>query len=157
MDASTVVELLRFLEELEVTVDGGWAVDALLREQTRPHDDLDIAIPHHQVPALRSLLATRGYSEQARPDSWECNFVLADAGGNRVDVHSYCFEPAYGIPYRPEHLTGRGVIDGVAVRCIAPEWLVKFHLGYEHDENDQHDVLLLCERFGIPVPDEYSA
>ncbi|MFA7545419.1 MAG: aminoglycoside nucleotidyltransferase, partial [Anaerovoracaceae bacterium] len=31
-----------------------------------------------------------------------------------------------------------------------------FHLGYEHDENDVHDVRLLCERFNIPIPNEYK-
>ena len=51
MTASDVIELLDFLERtgLEIHVDGGWAVDALLGEQTRSHDDLDIAIPHAQV------------------------------------------------------------------------------------------------------------
>ena len=37
-----------------------------------------------------------------------------------------------------------------------PEWLVKFHTGYELDENDFHDVKALCERFCIALPDEYS-
>jgi len=32
---------------------------------------------------------------------------------------------------------------------------VKFHTGYELDDNDWHDVRLLCERFQIAVPDEY--
>jgi len=59
------------------------------------------------------------------------------------------------VPYLREHLTGRGSIDGYPVRCIAPEWLVKFHTGYEADENDYHDVRLLCERFAIDVPGEY--
>lgn len=161
MDARTVVELLRFLEEhsFEIYVDGGWAVDALLGGETRAHEDLDIAMPHSQVPLLRSLLGGRGFAEEARKDSWECNFVLADEQGSRLDVHSYTLDDAgrniFGVPYIREHLTGRGSIDGYAVRCIAPEWLVKFHTGYRIDENDRHDVRLLCERFGIELPDEY--
>ena len=45
MDAASVVKLYAFFEqhELEVCVDGGWAVDALLGNVTRAHDDLDIA------------------------------------------------------------------------------------------------------------------
>ena len=161
MDAKGVVALLRLLEEhaLEVYVDGGWAVDALLGVETRAHDDLDIAMPHSQVPQLRSLLGARGFSEQPRKDSWECNFVLADEHGSRLDVHSYTLDDAgrniFGVPYVSEHLTGRGSIYSYPVRCIAPEWLVKFHTGYEADENDHHDVRLLCERFGIELPDEY--
>jgi len=107
--------LVEYLEQhdLEVYIDGGWAVDALLGEHTRSHADLDIAVPHKFVPRLRELLAAR------------------------------------------EHLTGEGFIDGYPVRCISPEWLVKFHTGYDLDENDFRDVRSLCERFGIPLPDEY--
>ena len=47
-------------------------------------------------------------------------------------------------------------INGYQVRCISPEWLVKFHTGYELDENDFHDVKALCERLCIALPDEYS-
>ena len=31
-----------------------------------------------------------------------------------------------------------------------------FHLGYEFDENDVHDVKLLCEAFHIEIPNEYT-
>jgi hypothetical protein len=33
--------------------------------------------------------------------------------------------------------------------------LVRFHTGYELDEADFHDVRVLCERFGIAMPNEY--
>ena len=39
--------------------------------------------------------------------------------------------------------------------CITPEWLVRFHTGYEIDATDRADVSAVCERFGIPVPREY--
>src|SRR6202790_2175530 len=56
MSGDDVVELVRLLEGsgVSVCVDGGWGVDALLGEQTRPHADLDIAVPHAHVPALRA-------------------------------------------------------------------------------------------------------
>ena len=161
MTGKDVADLIALLEQngLEVYVDGGWAVDAVLGEQTRPHDDLDIALPQSQVPRLRELLTTRGFREQHRDDTWESNFVLADEAGRRLDVHSYTLDAAGlnvgGVAYRSEQLTGRGVIGGHAVRCISPEWLVKFHTGYELDQKDWHDVRLLCERFRIAVPDEY--
>jgi lincosamide nucleotidyltransferase A/C/D/E len=62
---------------------------------------------------------------------------------------------ARGVAYLGEHLTGRGSIQSYPVRCISPEWLVRFHTGYELDESDFHDVRVLCERFGIAMPDEY--
>jgi lincosamide nucleotidyltransferase A/C/D/E len=52
-------------------------------------------------------------------------------------------------------LTGNGSINGYPVRCISPEWLVKFHSGYQLDENDYYDVRALCERFAIPLPAEF--
>ena len=161
MSENDVVEIISLLERnrLEVYVDGGWAVDALLGRQTRRHDDLDIAMPHLHVPALLALLTPKGFRHHHRADSWECNFVLGDAAGRFVDVHTYTLDDAgqysAGVPYTPEQLTGHGVIGGYQVRCIAPEWLVKFHTGYTLDGNDWHDVRLLCEKFQIAVPAEY--
>lgn len=34
--------------------------------------------------------------------------------------------------------------------------MVKFHTGYELDENDYRDVRALCQRFGIEMPSEYG-
>jgi lincosamide nucleotidyltransferase A/C/D/E len=161
MEAREAAELIEFLEQhgIEVCVDGGWAVDALLGQQTRPHADLDIALPHQHVPRLHELLGARGYREVPRDDSWECNFVVANPYGLEVDVHSYTLDGAgnhlHGVPYIREQLTGSGSINGYPVRCISPEWLVKFHSGYALDENDYRDVRALCERFGIPMPDEF--
>jgi lincosamide nucleotidyltransferase A/C/D/E len=161
MTQQDAADLMALLEQngLEVYVDGGWAVDAVLGEQTRPHDDLDIALPHAQVPRLRALLSTRGFHEQRRDDSWEHNFVLVDGAGRHLDVHSYTLDAAGlnvgGVPYSAEQLTGRGVIGGYPVQCISPDWLVRFHTGYELDQNDWHDVRLLCERFQIAIPDEF--
>jgi lincosamide nucleotidyltransferase A/C/D/E len=140
-------------------VDGGWAVDAQLGQQTRAHADLDIAMAEAHVLRLRELLTSRGYQERLRDDTWEYNFVLADPQGREIDVHSYTLDDdgnnIHGVPYRREQLTGRGSINGYPVRCISPEWLVKFHTGYELDHNDFHDVRVLCARFEIALPDEY--
>lgn len=162
MKAEKVIELLELFTEnsIDTVVDGGWGVDALLGEQTRPHDDLDIAIRHESVPKLRKILAERGFVEIPRDDTRECNFVLEDEAGNQVDVHSYTFDEngrnIFGVEYLPEHLTGKGTINGYRVKCIEPESAVKFHTGYELDENDFHDVRGLCEKFNIPLPDEYE-
>jgi lincosamide nucleotidyltransferase A/C/D/E len=57
--------------------------------------------------------------------------------------------------YPAEALTGRGTLAGQTVDCITPEWLVRFHTGYQVDATDWADVSALCERFGIAVPPEY--
>jgi lincosamide nucleotidyltransferase A/C/D/E len=135
-------------------------VDALLESQTRPHADLDIVVQHKDVPRLRLLLEEHGFKEIPRDDSWECNFVLEDDRGRQVDVHSCTFDSAgntvFGVAYPFDSLTGAGSINGHPVKCISPEWLVKFHSGYPLDENDYHDVKLLCLKFNLSLPAEYG-
>ncbi|HSB66300.1 MAG TPA: hypothetical protein VLD65_06960 [Anaerolineales bacterium] len=162
MTAEGALELLSLFDmhHIEVIVDGGWAVDALLGEQTRRHVDLDIAIALQFVPSVRILLAGLGYTDILLEDTSEFNFVLGDKHGRRVDIHIYAFDEqgnlVYGLPYPFESLQGHGNILGYPVRCITPEWLVKFHTGYPLDEKDLQDVRAICMRFGIKMPDEYG-
>jgi lincosamide nucleotidyltransferase A/C/D/E len=162
MKAERVLEFLQLCKEngIDLIIDGGWGVDALLGVQTREHSDLDIAISHRDVPILRNLLKKKGFEEIPRDDSRDCNFVLGDPAGNQIDVHSYLFDEQgnniFGVPYLPVHFTGRGIINGQSVNCISAEWLIKFHTGYTLDENDYLDTLALCHAFQIPLPDEYA-
>ena len=163
MSGDVVVELMQLFDQqgIEVVVDGGWGVDALLGEQTRSHGDLDIALQHKDVPKLRALLEARGYRDVSRDDTRDCNFVMGDDQGHEVDFHSYTFDAhgklVFGVEYPFESLAGTGSIQGYRVKCIAAGWMVKFHSGYELDENDYRDVSALCERFGIALPAEYES
>jgi lincosamide nucleotidyltransferase A/C/D/E len=162
MQASAVVQFWKSARSsgLNVCIDGGWAVDAALAVQTRSHADLDIALPASEVSALRALLQKAGFSEVSRPDSWAHNFVLQSVTGDIIDVHSYELNPdgsnKLGVAYIADHLSGEGVILGCSVRCVPPRWLVQFHTGYDVDQNDWHDVRLLCEKFDIAIPDIYA-
>ena len=162
MSAEDVVKFLRLMEEngIEVHLDGGWGVDAVLGRQTRSHEDVDIAVQHKDVPALRRLLNARGYCELPSTDAKDFNFVLSDSHGRKIDVHSYTFDKqgnhVYGIGYPIDSLTGTGMINGHSVKCISVEWAVKFHSQYDPDETDFQDVRALCARFDIPVPDLYK-
>ena len=157
-----VLELVKLFDEnqIEVTIDGGWGVDALLGEQTRPHTDLDIAVQHKYVPHIRAVLEGKGYKDVPRPDNRDCNFVMGDGLGHEVDIHTYTYDEqgnlVFGLPYPLESLIGTGIIANYPVRCISPEWLVKFHTGYQLDETDYHDVKALCQRFCIEIPAEYD-
>jgi hypothetical protein len=42
------------------------------------------------------------------------------------------------------------------VRCITPQCLVAFHTGYDVDAGGWDDVQALCDRFDLPVPDDYQ-
>jgi hypothetical protein len=51
MSPDAVVHLLQLFEQqgIEVVVDGGWGVDALLGAQTHVHADVDVAVEHKDV------------------------------------------------------------------------------------------------------------
>jgi lincosamide nucleotidyltransferase A/C/D/E len=162
MNAEDAIEIIQLLEEhgITVIVDGGWGVDALLGRQTRIHEDLDIATLHKDVPLLCQVLEGRGFHDIPRNDSWECNFVLGDERGRLLDVHSCTFDESgkniFGVAYDLSSWQGEGTINGFKVRCIPVEWMIPFHTGYPLDENDYHDEKLLCEKFNIPLPADYS-
>jgi lincosamide nucleotidyltransferase A/C/D/E len=152
--------LYQVLDNILVYVDGGWGIDALLGKQTRLHGDLDIAIQHKDVHKLRELLKARGYNEVKRTDTKDYNFVLSDSDGHEIDVHSYTFDSygknIYGIAYPAASLTGKGMIGGNPVNCIALEWVIKFHENYEPDEVDLKDIKALCDKFGVNPPKNYG-
>lgn len=158
-DVIAIVQLFNH-HHIDLYIDGGWGVDALLGKQTRTHADLDIAVEHKHVPHIRALLEENGFREVPRDDSWECNFVVEDERRRQVDIHSYTFDSAgnhiYGVAYPFDSLTGTGSIGGQTVKCISAEWMVKFHTGYKLDENDYHDVKALCEHSGLQIPMEYD-
>ena len=166
MPADQVVELYNLLHShgIKIWVDGGWGVDALLEKQTREHRDLDIAVQKKDLAVMKKLLGARGYRDKGEPHARPWNFIMEDQSGHEVDVHVITLDDAgngiygpaeTGIAYPASSLAGRGVIAGRFVQCISPEDMVKFHSGYELDENDFHDVLALCEKFGLEVPEEY--
>ena len=167
MTSVDVIDLYTTLEfrGAEIWIDGGWGVDALLGEQTRSHRDLDIAIEKKHVPCLREFLEALGYKDIKVEQARKWNFVLGDENGEEVDVHVIEIDEHGNGIYGPKEngemypaasLTGRGLIEGRAMRCISAEWMVKFHSGYELKEKDFRDVSALCAKFGMDLPPEYA-
>ncbi len=166
MRAEDVLEVVACLDAASVAVwlDGGWGVDALLGEETRPHDDLDVVMAMGQFGAAQDALRALGFVLTV--DELPTRCVLRDAGDRRIDVHPVTFDreggglqqQPDGIPFRypPEGLVGTGTIAGQPVRCLTPELQVRCHLAYEPDDDDRHDVRLLCERFGHALPKAYE-
>lgn len=167
MTSRDVIDLYESLECLgvEVWIDGGWCVDALLGQQSRPHQDLDITIEQKDLPKLREFLDKRGYRDIKVEQARDWNFVLSDKPGREIDVHVIVLDsqgdgiygpPENGEKYPAASLTGSGQIEGRTVRCISPEWMVNFHSGYALKEKDFLDVSALCGKFGIALPAEYT-
>ena len=157
MTLRALVDLLQLFEStgIEVWLDGGWAVDALLGTQTRPHRDVDIILRVADLPKLREILGSRGFEIRHGTES---NFVLADRSGLEVDVHAIVFDREGNGVYRMENgsdwiypaagFSGRGVVQGIGVRS---QVLCHAH-GYVPTEKDLRDMELLQVRFGVELP-----
>ncbi len=163
MTPEALIELLQLFESagIETWLDGGWAVDALLGAQTRPHKDVDIILRVSDLRGLREILGSRGFEIQG--GGTESNFVLADSSGLEVDVHAIVFDGDGNGVYRMENgsdwifpvagFSGRGIVQGIGVRCLSPETQVLCHAqGYVPTEKDLRDMELLQARFGIELP-----
>src|SRR5436309_1144421 len=92
------------------------------------------------------------------------NWVMVDAAGRFVDVHLVDLDETIGdkhgkaicgrrgLAFDVGSLEGSGTIEGKRVRRETAEFQVHGHSTYIPDEKDYRDVLALCKRFGIAVP-----
>jgi lincosamide nucleotidyltransferase A/C/D/E len=163
MDVRHLVHLLERIEgaQIRAWLDGGWGVDALLEEQTREHDDVDLVIELADAGRLMDVLESEGYERVlgAPPKS----FVLVDGIGRQVDVHPVEFDQAgNGIyivesgkiwVYPAEGFSGKGSVGNYRVDCLSPSTQVLVHDGYELGPKDFRELRQLHERFGVPLPE----
>lgn len=167
MTARDVALVLDRLEAagIEAWVEGGWGVDALLGEQTRTHDDLDLIVRVDVTPTMCEILAEDGF--RFVEGVLDSNFVLRDAHEHAIDVHPVRFEEGNGI-YRMENgrdwvfpaagFSGTGRVGRRPVKCLTADVQMLCHsTGYEPGATDFHDMRLLNARFGtrlVPPFDE---
>lgn len=158
---------------IHVWLTGGWGIDALLREQTRSHKDLDVIVMLDDVVQMRELLAHDGYDlkELWSENSWVLDplgtktptaFVMQDSEGREIDAHAMRIDDqGNGIPvwtndegliFRKEDLAGEGIIAGLAVRCLSPKMQVICHTGYDIPNVQLCDMEMLHQRFGVEYP-----
>jgi lincosamide nucleotidyltransferase A/C/D/E len=147
---------------VDVWVDGGWGVDALVGRQTRSHSDLDLVVPQDSVVTVQSILEEQGF-EVARdwlptaiafrhPDGREVDLhpiePTPDGGGDQVQldgVKRWHYEPPV-----------TGMIGGIEVVCCPTTTQVRAHLGYEPGDTDFIDMRLLRHEFGVELPPPYD-
>jgi lincosamide nucleotidyltransferase A/C/D/E len=160
--ADDLLEIVGRLEQAGVRMwlEGGWGVDALLGEQTREHDDLDLAVAHEDLEKCFDALAE--FERDADRSEPPASYVLSDRADRRVDLHPLVLD-ARGNGWQPagedrwwlytaNGLRASGVVAGRELRCLSAELQLRHHLGYELDADDRRDLALLADRFGIPLP-----
>jgi lincosamide nucleotidyltransferase A/C/D/E len=162
---------------IHLWLTGGWGINALIGQQSRPHKDLDVITLVDDAVAMREVLSRDGYRLK---ELWSENrsaiegngvetataFVLQDSDDHEIDVHAMRVDdrgrglPAWeaeGLFFQRHDLAGEGIIEGFAVRCLGPEMQMLCHACYELPEWQRRDLKLLHERFGIRYPDQHSS
>ncbi len=149
---------------LAARIDGGWGVDALLGKQTRPHEDLDIMIPHIDSRTLVDALFESGFEDVHTDDRVDENFVMGHPIYGRIDFH--VFEPLEdgGGVYRPGsedwvmtagELSATGTIGDRPVQCMSAEYQVRSHSGYILQAADLSDMAALHDHLGVHLLEEH--
>ena len=164
MTEDDVLAVVDVLEEraIPVSVAGGWAVDALVGRVTREHGDLDLAIDTTLVDRAIGVLGRIGLHLDL--DERPARLALGD-GRRAVDLHPVAWgSDGTGIQdglagerfiYPPGSTYAAGRICGRTVRCLTPELLIAFHLGYEPRPIDRQDMAALARQFDLELPPPY--
>jgi lincosamide nucleotidyltransferase A/C/D/E len=163
MISADVLRIYRAFENagIQIWIDGGWCIDALLGEQTRPHQDLDIVIQQKDLEKALELMKEQGYRNVPRDDTKPWNFVMGDDKRREIDVHVIVFDEKgdgiygpieTGDKYPAGSLTGIGKINKYPVRCVSPQFVVEFHKKYEPREKDIKDMSAFCSKFHLDFP-----
>ena len=163
MTAEDVLAVLDLLaaHQIIVWVDGGWAVDALLAEQTRSHSDLDLSLVTDDPGPALAMLAAHGF-EPIR-DELPTAIALRHPDGREVDLHPVRPTPDGGgdqmLPdgtrwhYDPPTT---GTIAGRRVACLSLDTQVRAHTGFEPRPEHIADMHRLRDRLGIDLPPPYD-
>lgn len=166
MRAEAVVDVLDALRAvgLRAWLDGGWGIDALLGEQTREHEDVDIVVALGRVEDVVAALMPLGFvlSEDYLPT----RVIFRSADGRHVDIHPVTFDvegtgwqrgaaPDGSDAAYPADGFCEGLVLGRVVPCLTPELQMEHHRGYEPRDRDRADLARLADRFGVALPSGY--
>ena len=145
---------------LDLFVDGGWGVDALLGECTREHQDLDIIISWEDSAILTEALFARCFVDVYTDDRKDRNFVMGHRLQGRIDFHVIDLIKGGGAVYGPgeidwviteSELNAVGFIAGREVRCLSVDYQVRSHSGYTLKDTDFADMHALREKYGVEL------
>ena len=166
MTEADVVEVLEWLSEGKIAVwlKGGWGVDALVGEQTRDHEDLDLIVRDDHVSRMSDVLHEHGF-RLSRGD--EGGFLLTDERDRVVDLHTVRFDDRGNGHLEGENrgpfehpaaaFAASAIIAGCRVACLSAEAQMSDHSwGYTPGDTDFRDMRLLHERLGTVLLPPYD-
>jgi lincosamide nucleotidyltransferase A/C/D/E len=177
MHEADMLEILGALDasQVQAWVAGGWGVDALLAEQTREHDDLDLVLDFAEEERAQAALAELGFRWDKKAGElfpgalMPKRFVMRDGPGRMVDLHGVDLRTWPGSWFEYLQRDGRlafaidptdgfaeGSIAGRSVPCLSAGLQVASRQVYEPSDADRQDVTRLCARFDLPLPPDFE-
>jgi lincosamide nucleotidyltransferase A/C/D/E len=150
-EADDVHDILQALEAVgaDPRLSGGWGIDALVGDQTRPHRDVDLAVRAEAINAAVEALRTRGFEVTT---DWLPVRIEVSRQERHVDLHPLHYRDD-GSAWQsslnettfeyPAEAWVAGRIGGRTVVCLSPSMQRRFHSGYELSGKDRHDLATL--------------
>lgn len=85
------IEKISYAEENEITtwLDGGWGVDALLGQETRDHNDIDLFMEKDNSKKFLDFIKEKGFTEVVEAYTTADHSVWIDAKGRIIDLHLF--------------------------------------------------------------------
>ncbi len=152
--------------QIQWWIAGGWGIDLLIGEQTRPHHDLDVWVEAADRGEERATAALEnlGYEVTAKRAESGRRFpirsVLRSPSGRVIDLIMVTLQGEPGYPQLAEADTATGTLELDGERHTFPTasatQQVSAHLGYKPQAHDRQDMHLLCAAAGIDLPPAYQ-
>ncbi|MGM1029052.1 MAG: nucleotidyltransferase domain-containing protein [Actinomycetota bacterium] len=151
MPPEEVAWFVGWLEARGVTYqcNGGWAVDALVGAQTRPHGDLDVFLDERVLDEAIAALRARGY---AIVEDWRPVRIELRADERAIDLHPMRIQQNGdgvqalldgGVLLHEAARRAVGTIGGHPVVVADSARLVELRQGYTARDVDRHDLRML--------------
>lgn len=87
------IEIITYAEEnrINIWIDGGWGVDALLEDETREHNDIDLFVEESNSKKFIEILIEKGFAEVPEGFTTTSHTVWKDTKGRIIDLHIFKF------------------------------------------------------------------
>ena len=112
VNKTDAIEIITWAEEngISIWIDGGWGVDALLKEETREHNDIDLFVEEINGKKFINILKEKGFAEITESYTTASHTVWKDTKGRIIDLHIFKFnEQGYivfeGEAYPPDSVS----------------------------------------------------
>ena len=108
---------------IEIWLDGGWGVDALLGKETRQHNDIDLFVEEKNYNKFIEIIKNKGFNEIVVEYTSEVHTIWSDNKLRIIDLHMFkdncdgtiCYE---GEVFQKNIFDGVGKIGNIMVSCI---------------------------------------